>query len=806
MDRYLISGAILLLFFEVAWFLNDFKIIHIPAFDRSEFAATKPAVGKIAEIKKGVRRRAHDSIVWEDSSEKDVLYNFDSVLTLPQSSAKVALANDTKIVMSENTLILIENNQDMGNSKVRLRFAKGDVRTLGSTSPTEIATEEWTVDAEAGAELNLRQVEGGKVEVEVVKGEASLKGATSQKTISRGQVLALIKDKIVEEKIIAQETKWLTRDGLRIYTFDLPMPIDLEWEGEADTLWHLLPDRKVQTQKISGSERKKSIALSSGSHSLRLEKNGAISKTIQISVWEAPVVHLLSPLPRDRVRPGEEVSFSWNPTKLASNYKLQFSDKADFSNIVSETPVDPSYVKLNLKREGAFHWRIIGVDDMGFLLPPLYSNPIYNYRDLLDAPIIKPTKARQPAQESKDFPDGAWLWNLFITPVFAAELYDVIFEWEPVAGAEHYMIEVDNDGTFRKPITLVKSDSSKFVWTRAPLGKYYWRVAAGRGTTMGRFSPPQLIDLAKVLRDSRVGEEQGISIKPVDPPVVEPPLPMPQPSIPVKIAAKPKSISKQKSTPPQPPPPLAKLEAPLSPPPVAKVEERPIPKKVELSPPKKVEPPAPETKSLPAPEVKREPPFIRTYNFDLYGGAGYDQKTLGVPSDLTVKLANFLTPVIGGSVKASLRNSGSLVFATQLTSNSWKSKTPEDYPAQKEITERNWRNQILWQMGSPHWSFGAAVNSIGLLERDGLVDQVKFSAQTMLGVGVRYSWGTFTHDFTWTSDFSDRSAMEIGFGTDYKKSFAKWNVHVLGNIFSRSGKNESSSFGIYIAPALGIEW
>lgn len=794
MDRYLVSGAIFILVFEVVWFLNDFKIIHVPVFDRTEFTFTKPTVGKIVEIKRGVRRRAQDSIVWEESSEKDTLYNFDSVLTLPQSSATVTLKNDTKIMMSENTLILIENQDEQSDSKVRLRFAKGDLRAKGEAG-TEIATEEWTVDAQEGSEINLRQVEGGKVEVEVVKGEAKLKNEkkNEEKSISQGKVLALEKDKIVEEKVMAVETKWITDDGIRLYTFDLPTSFQFEWVGKAESIWHLLPDRKIEKIKLNG-ENKKSLALVSGAHSLRLENSGMISKTIQVSVWQAPVIHLLSPLPRDRVRPGEEIPFSWNGTSLAKGYKLQFSDRPDFSNVISETAIEPAFVKLNLKREGPFHWRIIGLDDRGYEIPSLYSNPIYNYKDLLDAPIVKPPKARQPANQD---PEGASfdflkIYKLFLEIAHAEELYDVIFEWEPVNGAEHYMIEIDKDGTFRRPISMVKSDSSKFVWTGTSIGKYYWRVSAGRGSTLGKFSAPQLIDLAKVLRDSKVGEEQGITMKPAAP--ISPPAPTPPP-IPVEKAEiprleKPKQIAKKEVLKPEP-----KVEPPLP----APVIQKPV--EVKAEPPPAPPSPKPKPKFVGPPPP---PPFQHEFSYDLFMGVGYDQKSLGAPADLKVNLNTFGTPIFGLGIKMTMSGEQNLLYSLRLSRATWKPKDPTEFPSQGNITETTWRNHFFWE--SKKVTFGLVVNNISVIERFGSLDQVKFVNNTMIGVGGRYSWKRFTHDFTLTSDFSDRGELEVFIGTNYKINYGRWNFQMVGDLYSRSGKDEPSSFGVFIGPAIGATW
>jgi len=50
-----------------------------------------------------LRRRGTDSLVWEKSAADDVLYYYDSILTLAQSTASLKLFKDSEIRLSENT-------------------------------------------------------------------------------------------------------------------------------------------------------------------------------------------------------------------------------------------------------------------------------------------------------------------------------------------------------------------------------------------------------------------------------------------------------------------------------------------------------------------------------------------------------------------------------------------------------------------------------------------------------------------------------------------------------------------------------
>ncbi len=66
-------------------------------------------------------------------------------------------------------------------------------------------------------------------------------------------------------------------------------------------------------------------------------------------------------------------------------------------------------------------------------------------------------------------------------PVYDEDVIDVVLEWEPVPGAKHYELQVDDDVSFGSPDTTVPakifgtSYSPKTTFTN---GQYYWRVRA----------------------------------------------------------------------------------------------------------------------------------------------------------------------------------------------------------------------------------------------------------------------------------------------------------------------------------------
>lgn len=806
MDRQLIWGTILALIIETTWLLDDLKIIEIPFFHKEEIRSVDKSVGSVQVIKKNVRRRGQDSIVWEDTTENDLVYSYDSILTLPESSATISMFGDTRITMSENTLILVEPIQNETQAKIRIRFAKGDMTARRLTKDTEIQAQEWTVDATAGSEITLRQSEEGKVEVEVIRGEANLRNKRDEvKNLEQGHVLSLHEDKIVEEKKIVDSIKWITESGTRLYSFNFPISMEVKWQGDAEKIWHLDPQKRAKTYQLEKNQNSLVIPFSAGTHLMRLMSSGTTSNTISVNAWAAPTIHLFNPLPRDRIRLGEEMSFSWKESAAAKSYKIQFSDKEDFSNVLSQVPVDLSYKKISLKREGLYFWRVIGIDEKGYEIPALYSNPIYNFNELLEAPVIKPPRARQPASKQ----EGAmFFWKWFLPFANAGTGYDVLFEWEPVSGAEHYMLEIDREGSFRNPILMVKVENSKFFWTGTALGKYYWRVAAGRGTTMGKFSSPQFLDLAKVLVDAKLGEEQGVSVKPTSPtPVPPPPTPVAplktRPPVATAISPTRPAIAEIKKVSPPPESPQINVETPPKVEVPAPIVEPPV------SPPEKIVNTRP-PKSPPASKIN----FITKWSGRAYGGLAYEIKKLSTTSSTQVSFSDILPIMFGLELNSKFSAQSELNMRLNYNGNKWKPKTESALPLQDKIDDQNLRAEIFLSKEKSKVNFGLTFSQLSLIKRVGY-DQVDFDKQFVIGPGltINANWKSWSsrHTLAISSDFANRNLYEFyssnlwfyEFGVSRK---SKFEFILQGNVFYQISSGLRDSWGVQIGPALGVSW
>jgi hypothetical protein len=592
-DRYLISGAVLALIIEVTVLFADMRGIDVPFYKTSTGASQTKVIGEIEMARRNVRRRSRESIGWDKSSRSDLLHDLDSILTLSQSSASLKLKGDINLHLDENTLVILEA-RDVKNatSALHLRFSKGAMSAKSPTEKMDIKIQEWDLDASAGTELNVRGAADGKVDVEILHGEATIGNGSETKTLQQGSKINLSQSQMGPIEKFAEQLHWTPSKDQRVYSHHPPVETALQWQGSAKSLRFVHPDKSSEEIALSEDQRELKISLPPGSSFFTLVSDSGISESHAVSVLQAPVVRYFSPLPRDRSALSSDVLFSWSGVDEAQSYRLEISEggSAEPSPLILEEKTSSPRFSYHFEREGDFYWRVIAVDEEGFDIPPYYTIPIFLVRNPLQAPSLNHPSIRAPAEQpllqsrpllnspskppdssnTKPIPNPilrknlfAWLFG-FSEMAFAAQdthgpfLFEVQFDWSAVPDADRYVIEISRTPDFNTLIVSEETSEPRFIWKSAPLDRYYWRVAGAQGKRRGLFSQPGETDLRQVVKNG--GSENGVTLRrqePVKPPVhldlqnLKPtpsprpsptPAPAPEPT-PEPVAAEAKSVA-----------------------------------------------------------------------------------------------------------------------------------------------------------------------------------------------------------------------------------------------------------------------
>lgn len=408
MDRYLLSGATTLLILEVALLLGDLGIIPLDPLHLNSLSINQQKIGSILQINQNVRRKTKGSLIWEDSVPKDQLYSFDSLLTLSNSSAKIELNEDIQLQLHENTLVVLEPIEAGKDEHLRLKFARGTMRSRTRDQKIDFQAGELVIEAGAGSDINLRSVGDEKIEVEVASGHVKInpksngiqesQGENTTGSLDAGQRVLIDNGKMRDRQSITDELAWeVEKELYRIYTHKSPVFLHLKWKGKAESIRIVSQKGEESSINLDVGQSEINLPLGNGTFFLSLARGDQVSSSLPVSIWPSKKINYLSPLPRDRIRFGMGEIFSWSPSSQAVRYHLQTSMAPDFAALVDEKVVTSTQVQFQSKEKGPLYWRIVGEDNEGFLITPPYNQLFYSTLDPLAAPTLISPSLREPA-------------------------------------------------------------------------------------------------------------------------------------------------------------------------------------------------------------------------------------------------------------------------------------------------------------------------------------------------------------------------------------------------------------------------
>lgn len=712
-DKKIFFAAFLALIIEGLWLLADMRIINIPGITQIVLSKDRKQIGSVEQRRHTLKRKFLDSIVWEDTTANDPLYYLDSVLTLDQSSATLRLTGDTQLTLSENTLVVLEPTTDQKTDQIRVRFSRGDIRSRNPDKKLAVDTASWTVEVEKGSEISLRTKDSENLELEVHKGKVKVK-EESQATATEfegGDVIKMHNAEVEHQKIDNTLT-WVTPIKnltlIRKYSHQFPVPVRLEWEGSATTLSWEDPLGKSQKIVLEPGAQSYELVLEKGLHHFRVGEGENTSTALPVEIWKAPEIYTFWPLPRDRFVAGRDIPFSWSEVEDISDYQLNifngsvsaYSKRINNRSTASEAP----------PIEGDYEWSVEAFDAHGFPIPYYYRSPIYFLKNPLAPPVLQepeildnsPPPLREPANKKKK--SSSWLQLLINeaqADVGSNSGYKALFKWEVVKGADHYVIEIDDEPNFKTPLVQKNISDNEFLWSDFKLGNYYWRVAAeGKNGEKGLFSPVTTIDLTnpKVFTPPPTPQEP-IHENPVAEAVVEKPSP--------------------KEPPPVKAPKLEKIKPLASEPPKTKA-------------PKKVK--------------EEEPEFLSQERFDdggrpirgyFYSTPLFESSKGSGASDITTSFTGLQFMALDSQLDFPIdANDTDVTLQLAYRSGEYKALPEQDFPFQQKIKRGNLRGTLLYGP-SREIKYGLRSSTFEIIKRKGF-EQVE--AQDSIAYGPAFLW------------------------------------------------------------------
>jgi hypothetical protein len=469
--------------------------------------------GQVLSARNHLRRRGLNSLIWEPSQANETVYYHDSILTLEGSEALIQLEGGTEIHVSENTLVTVEPPEKRQSGEIRLKFFRGNLRARNPFVPAEVGAATLAMRIKPGSEIDLRQVNDEQFELRVQKGNVELMGAGDGPVVAGAGEFLRMEQQHVQHLRVNDDLDWVNAPPSRIYTHAQDVTALLKWKGSPERL--IIQSLGVREQSVdTAGEFSKELRLPHGQHRLLLRSGERSSLPVDIQILKAPLIHLLSPLPRNRAGLDERILFQWNQTPGVIAHELHIDGRRTHLR----ERVNGSEHTLIFGEEEDVEWSVQGMDSEGFAIPPLYTYPLHLRASPLAAPKLKSPFLRRPAQESSRGAFWRKPWDLLLPRAYADDvpIYEALFSWEAVAGADQYVVEISETPDFREPLLVRTVRRNEYLWKGFSLKPYYWRVAAGsRSGRLGLFSEPSRVNLQEVAKGRDAVD--GVVVRPVAP-------------------------------------------------------------------------------------------------------------------------------------------------------------------------------------------------------------------------------------------------------------------------------------------------
>jgi len=421
-------------------------------------------IGTITFKQRTVQRKYASRVVWEDMEQHFPLRNKDSIRTATAADAEITLNDGTKIQLNENSMILLNLDED----KTNIDFAYGSLSAGNNgnsgDSKIQIKTGDTSVSVGNG-DVKLSKEEGKNLSISVDKGEAEIVslGKESQKIGTDEK--ATLQDKDGKLEIKKQELKQTSPNDLaRFYTQENFLPVTFEFSlnpSDKNTKIEIAQNSSftgnVVFEKISNTGFKKS--LKEGVYYWRLKSNEETSSIRKFTIYKTKSVDLVSPSNSQKIGTDEStvyINFLWTKSELSSNYKLEISDTKDFEKPIHSTTTMVNSLSFPLGK-GKYFWRVTSTDPSGTKLTSI----TYGFSVMDSEKPKAPNLFNPPSGTNIDF--------------VLAEKKGIRFNWSASSSSHEFLL---SQSPKFESVILQKSVDGNILDLKEKLRPdiYYWKV------------------------------------------------------------------------------------------------------------------------------------------------------------------------------------------------------------------------------------------------------------------------------------------------------------------------------------------
>ena len=460
--------------------------------------------GRLEERLGEVRRRAEGTLVWEELRRGGEVFRRDSLFAGPDSEAVVVLRDGSRLVVEENSLVVIGWNETAGQglASFDIDIVRGGLSgrsrsplTVRAGGVSALLAEETSLTLRRRGDRSLGvQVEDGRITLDTARG-----ARLSVESAEAGEIAA---DGSIGERRRLELQLLEPADGARVFFREEQAQVKFRWQGggpEEEYLFQL--SRDADFGKLIAERRPKEPAvelpLPEGVYFWRVHSAGRFSPEARLAVVKNRPPLCLEPRSDEVVQlhPQAGLFLSWTEIEGVEGYLVQL-EKDD--RLLKELHSDQPRLRLRQElEEGAYCFRV------RVLCRRRGESPWSEKRcfRLVVKPLPRPPRLFDPELEELNRKEGSgdrgsWLLRLLLPVAHAQQeaRVGIVLRWEKVPGVAGYLLEIAEDIDFKRVVERQRVGENYFRWPRLTQRIYFWRVksidAEGRE---GQFGEPRFI-------------------------------------------------------------------------------------------------------------------------------------------------------------------------------------------------------------------------------------------------------------------------------------------------------------------------
>ncbi len=324
--------------------------------------ARAPAFGELEEVQAAVRRRPARALGWETLGGGEIVHERDTLFVPPGGSAVLRTSDGSRLMLEENTLIVLESSSD---ERPSIEVSRGTVTGVAANRGLAVTREGRRT--ELGEQAAVR-VEDARVAV--LSGEALVATSAGTRKLASAESAQLGERGAISVTTFAVMPV-APATGERIYVSSAEAEVTLEWlaregaAGPARVQISASPDFRVLIAELK-AERDAHVTwrtTSRGTRYWRLVSSAGepLSPVDSFGVQTNTPPVPLSPRHLEQVTappPRIAVPFAWTRVDGSETYLLEIARDASFAKIEKQLQATRTQALVYGLPEATYYWRV----------------------------------------------------------------------------------------------------------------------------------------------------------------------------------------------------------------------------------------------------------------------------------------------------------------------------------------------------------------------------------------------------------------------------------------------------------------